>query len=700
MVQFSPVSGRTTSPGGYRYDDRTIRGFALTRLSGAGCANLGDLPVMPLTRPFAKVGADPGGTPLATFRHGAESATPGRYRVAFSNGVRTSLTATLRTGDATFVFPGTNAYLSLDPGGGATDQAAISIAAAGPTEVRGSVTDQGFCGGPATTTLYFVARFDRPMRSVSSWGEDGIVDAGTPSRTTVNTGGLLLGFATHTVRMKVGVSHVSTANAALNLTRESPGWDFGRLASRARAAWSRVLDRVRVDGGSPAARRTFYTALYHALIHPTLASDVNGEFRRRDGGVGKASYRRMTNISGWDVYRTQVPLLALVEPDIATDLVRSMVDGAAESGSLPKWEYAGVESGIMVGDPAAPLIANASAFGARGASAALPALVRAAEQADAGPFVYPSNRAPTDGSRFGPFVERPGLADYLSLGFVPYDQRSGTIWGTASTTLEYAIADFAISRLAASAGDAADAATFLGRSASWRRLYNPATGYIEPRNADGSFLPGFSHVSDAGFVEGNATQYTWLVPYDVAGLVGAIGRDRARARLAALLSRLDTSQSAPYAWLGNEPTFDTPWLPLWVGEPATTQATVRRAVTTLFQPWPAGLPGDDDLGALSAWYVWGALGLYPAIPGVPGLAIASPSFASVKIAAGGRTIVLRSSGRGPFVRSLSVNGTPASRTWLTLPSHGTVDLRFALAATPQPWGSAPADAPPSFAPPG
>ena len=141
MVQFSPVSGRTTSPGGYRYDDRTIRGFALTRLSGAGCANLGDLPVMPLTRPFAKVGADPGGTPLATFRHDAESASPGRYRVAFSNGVRTSLTATLRTGDATFVFPGSNAYLSLDPGGGATDQAAISIAAAGPTEVRGSVTD-------------------------------------------------------------------------------------------------------------------------------------------------------------------------------------------------------------------------------------------------------------------------------------------------------------------------------------------------------------------------------------------------------------------------------------------------------------------------------------------------------------------------------------------------------------------------------
>src|SRR4029079_9555002 len=180
----------------------------------------------------------------------AESASPGRYRVTFDNGVRAALTATLRTGDATFAFPSRSAYLSLDPGGGATDQAAIQISLAGRQEVRGSVTDQGFCGGPATTTLHFVVRFDRPVRTVSSWGEDGIVDPDTPSRTTINTGGMLLGFEAATVRMNVDLSDARVANAALNLDRESPGWDFARVATRARAAWSRVLGRVRVSGGT------------------------------------------------------------------------------------------------------------------------------------------------------------------------------------------------------------------------------------------------------------------------------------------------------------------------------------------------------------------------------------------------------------------------------------------------------------------
>ena len=160
-----------------------------------------------------------------------------------------------------------------------------------------------------------------------------------------------------------------------------------------------------------------------------------------------AGYRRLTNISGWDIYRTQVPLLALIEPEVHGDLARSMIAGAEEAGSFAKWEYAGVEAGIMVGDPAAPIIAGAYAFGVRpfDLSTALTRLEAVATQPSPGPFVYPSNVAPTDGSKFGAFVERPGLADYLALGFVPYDQRSGTIWGPAATTLEYGVADFAIS---------------------------------------------------------------------------------------------------------------------------------------------------------------------------------------------------------------------------------------------------------------
>lgn len=708
MVQFSPVSGRTSSPGGYRYDDHTIRGFALTRLSGTGCANLGDLPIMPLTRRFARLGADPAGAPISTFRHEQESASPGRYRVELESGVRAQLTATLRTAAATFRFPGRKAYIELDAGGGATDQAGISIELVNRYEARGSITDDGFCGGPASPTVHFVAVFDQPVRVVESWGEDGVVDPGVAKRETVNTGGLLVGFdlARRTLRMKIGISYVSATNAARNLAQESPGWDFEEVGARARASWNRVLGRVQIEGASPAERTTFYTALYHALIHPSIASDVNGQFRGRDGSIGRArGYRRLTNISGWDVYRTQIPLLTLLEPGIASDLVRSIVAGATESGSLAKWEYAGTETGIMVGDPAAPIIAGAYAFGAHGldARAALLALERAATQQVPGPYIYPSNQAPMDGSRFGPFVERPDLADYLALGFIPSDQTEGTIWGTAATTLEYGVADFAISRLAAAVGDSTAAQTFLLRSTAWQRLFNPATGYVEPRNADGSFLPAYSHVSDAGFVEGNATQYTWMVPYDVAGVIGSLGRNRARSRLDSLLSQLDTSQSAPHAWLGNEPSFGAPWIYLWLGAPGRTQATIRRATASLFHPWPAGLPGDDDLGALSAWYVWSTLGLYPAIPGIGGLAIGSPSFPSVTIEAGRRRISLSvgaSAGDGArYVRALTVNGRPYRKTWLPLPrSAARLDLRFELAKRPQAWGSGSADGPPSFAP--
>lgn len=698
MVQFSPVSAHTSSPGGYQYDDNTISGFALTRLSGAGCTNMGDLPVLPLAEPFTQLSAD-GGVPAATFDHTHESATPGRYTVRFDSGIESDLTATLRTGDATFTFPGSDAYLALNAGGGGSPRQAISIELVGPSEVSGSITEDGFCGGPASPTLYFDARFDRPVRTAASWGEDGVVVAEVTKRETGDIGGLLLGFGGGTVRMKVGVSYVSVANAALNLARESPGWDFRRVANDARSAWSRVLGRIEVKGGSPSAVRTFYTALYHSLIHPTVASDVNGQFRRRDGGVGRAiGYRRLTNISGWDVYRTQIPLLALVEPGVADDLVRSMIAGAAESGSMAKWEYAGVETGTMVGDPAAPIIAGVDAFGDRRIDrrAAIGALSRAALRTDPGPFMYPSNLVPTDGSKFGPFVQRPALIDYISLGYVPYDLREGSIWGTASTTLEYGVADFALSRLASAGGNGATSKAFLARSGAWRKLFNPLSRYIEPRNADGSFLPAYSDISKIGFVEGNAMQYTWSVPYDVAGLVRAIGPVAARARLDAMLSKLNTDRYAPYAWLGNEPSFGMPWLYLWLHSPSKTQSTVRRATATLFRPTPAGLPGDDDLGAMSAWYVWSSLGLYPAIPGVGGLAIGSPTFASATIHAGSRTISIAAVGRGPYVHGLELNGTPYSSTWLALPRRGGVHLRFTRATTPQAWGSGESAEPPSF----
>jgi len=705
MVQFSPVSAKTTSPGGYRYDDPTVRGFALTRLSGAGCANLGAVPIMPLRRPFQQY---PVGL-TARFTHEREQTSPGRYKVRLSTGIDVDLTATKRTGFATFRFPERTAFVAFDVGGGATDQSSVSIAVTGPAEIQGSATDERFCGGPASPTTHFVARFDRPIASFASWGDEGLVEDGVAARQTVNGGGGLLGFRLPTdraLRVKIGVSYVSTANAGLNLGAESsPGWNEAALAKRARSAWNTALDRVRVDGGTPAQRRTFTTALYHSLIHPSIASDVNGQYRGRDGAVHPAKgYTRYTNISGWDTYRTQMPLLALLQPRVASDVVRSLVEGAAESGSLAKWELAGTETGIMVGDPAPLLIAGAWAFGARSfdAGAAFAAMARAATTVQPGPFVYPSHTTPLDGSKWGEFAARPGLDDYLARGYVPLDHGAGFIWGPAATTLEYALADFAIGRFARATGRVGAGAPFARRSTNWRRLFNARTRYLEPRLANGAFPTPYSHIVEKGFVEGNATQYTWFVPHDVLGLSRLLGGERAaRARLDRFHADLDASHLSPHAWLGNEPSFGTPWLYLWLGAPWRTQAVVRRAVDTLFRPLPAGLPGDDDLGALSAWYVWSALGLYPAVPGVGGLAIGSPLFPRVTIRSGLGTLRIEAPGARsdrPFVHDLRLDGEVYGSTWLPVSGlRGRRVLLFGLRSeADRSWGTPAAARPPSF----
>ena len=704
MVQFSPVSGKTVSPGGYRYDDHTVRGFALTRLSGAGCANLGAVPIMPLRRAFTQ---HPVGL-VARFSHRRESASPGRYRVQLRTGIDAQLTATLRTGFATFRFPDTAGFLAFDVGGGASEQSNVSVQVTGRTVIAGSVTDDGFCGGPASPTTHFVARFDRPITSIASWGDDGRVEEGVPARDAITTGGALLGFRlgrARTLRAKIGISYVSRDNAALNLRAESGGWSGDAVAGRARSAWNSALGRMHVQGGPRAARRTFATALYHSLIHPSLASDVNGQYRGRDGRTRVArGYSRYTNISGWDAYRTHMPLLALLQPRVASDVVRSLVEGAEESGSLAKWELAGTETGIMVGDPGPLLIASAWAFGARrfDPRAALSAMTRTATVAPHGPFVYPSHSPSAQGGRWGDFVGRPALDAYLSLGYVPFDHGAGFIWGPAATTLEYALADFAIGRFARATGHSAQATAFARRSANWRHLFNPRTGYLEPRLANGAFPAPFSHVLENGFVEGNATQYTWFVPHDVAGLALLLGGERRTiARLESFHADLDASHLAPHAWLGNEPSFGTPWLYNWLGSPWRTQRVVRRAVNTLFRPLPAGLPGDDDLGALSAWYVWSALGLYPAVPSIGGLTVGSPLFPSVTIRSGlGRLRIEAPDARSdrPYIHDLRLDGRPHTSTWLPVSAlRGGRTLRFDLRSQPhKTWATSRRARPPSF----
>lgn len=702
MVQFSPESSPDGGPGGYSYEAKRIRGFALTRLSGTGCANYGHFPIMPVLAPPSRYDVESPATHAATFSHARERAEAGSYRVRLDTGIRVQLTATVRTGFGSFTFPaGRSSTILIDAGGSANGRSMVDVSVSGPDEVRGSQRSDGFCGGPVHPTVHFVARFDRPFASSATWGQDGRLED-VRARRTLNAAGAALTFDTRarpTVQVRIGISFVSQENAARNLAAEASGRTFADTERDAQRAWSARLRRIQVRGGTETDKRIFYTALYHSLLHPNVFSDVNGEYLGRDDRVhvaqGRAQY---TNFAGWDVYRSQIPLLALLAPEPTSDMMQSLVVGAEEGGSLSKWLLGSWESGVMIGDSADPVLAGAYAFGARrfDTRKALDAMVRGATRIQSGPFAYPSQNA--EG-----YVQRPGLREYLSLGYVPLDHGQGFIWGPSATTLEYATDDFAISRLALGLGLRETARTFLGRAQSWRQVFNPATRLVEPRRSDGTFWPAHDPTSEVGFAEGNAWQYSWMVPHDVGSLMAAMGgRDQAAARLDRFFQKLNVGISQPHAWMGNQPSFVAPWLYAWAGRPWRTQAVVRRISSQLFRATPNGLPGDDDLGAMSSWYVWSALGMYPAIPGVGGFVLSTPRFPEATVQLGGgerlRLVAPRASARYPYVRSLRLGGRPYGRPWLPLASiaDGAV-LEFGLGRRPsRSWGSEASSAPPSF----
>jgi predicted alpha-1,2-mannosidase len=680
MVQFGPVTS-AAAPGGYRYGDTRLRGFAVTRLSGAGCTNFGDLPLMPVPGPPRSAA-----TADAGFSHRDEQASPGLYRVRLDSGIAVTLTATARTGLAELSYPASSpeGTLLVEPSASANARSA-TIRVEGSHRIVGSATSAAFGGAcgrpPGTYTLSFALVFEQPFRRVGVW-------TGTrlePGR-TASAGrrvGAFVGFDTRggrSVRVKVGISYVGVAGALGNLAAEARSWDPARVQEEAAASWRRLLGRVRVSGGSLEQRRVFETALYHALLAPNVFSDASGRYRGLDGRVHDAGgHVQYANFSLWDTYRGEMQLLALLAPARASDMVRSLLADGEQAGRLPRWPVASAETNLMEGDPAAAAIADAYAFGARGFDTAL-----ALRQLLAGAGI-PSPDDPRAK------LERPRLAHYLAHGYVP---------GAASTTLEYALADFAVSRLADALGDPADAATLLARSASWAQTFDPESRYVEPRRADGSYPPGVGARTTAGFVEGDAAQYTFLVPQDMGGLLAALGgRAAARARLDAFFARLNAGPGSAHAWLGNEPSLLAPYAYLWLGAPWRSAAVVHRALTTLFAARPDGLPGNDDLGALSAWYVWSALGLYPAIPGVPGLAVVAPLFPHAVVTLPGGDVLRIDAGAGRYVRSLRLDGRPLAASWLPL---GTIlrggRLAFALGARPGAWATGAGSLPPSFAP--
>jgi len=726
MVQWSPDTPTTNEAlgvsGGYYYPLDTIDGFSLTHLSGAGCTAFEDFPVVPYA---GTVTGSPFTDPArfeSTFSHRHESASPGSYSVTLSDGVEVELTVTERTGIGRFVFPhGVTPSILVDPEASQGGFSAGELSAVGDRSLTGSAVAGGFCDLPGDYTAHFAAELQPPFRSVGTWEAGSLHPGGR--RSSGSAPGVYVTFpaSAHgptTVTMKVGLSYTSVADAAENLRAEQRGWHFDAVRLAAARTWNRLLSRVVVGGGTRAQRVVFYTALYHSLLFPSLFSDVNGDYPGLDGRVHVArGAPQYTNISGWDVYRCEVPLLAMLTPATADGLVTSLLrDAAQDGGFLPRWELADVNENEMGGDSADPIIAGAYAFGARSfdAKAALAAMVRGADD----PATSPPPAA--DG-----YVERPGNAMYLADGYVPTE--AGQVTGEtsslspdmASLTLEYAVDDFAVSRLAAALGQRSTESAFLARSANWRHLFDPATGLMAPRSADGAVPTGWptgsfqlsdtlaahgiTGVGQFGFQEGDAAQYTWMVPQDVAGLVSDLGgRAAATAKLERFLGQLNAGPTAPYDWAGNEQNLEVPFEADYSGAPWLTERATTEILDRFYTDTPAGEPGNDDLGAMSSWAVWSMLGLYPETPGTATLVTTSPVFASADVQLGdGRRLELHARRTRPGaidISKMTVDGRPWDRPWLpaaTVLRGGSVDVTL-VAHPDHAFGSAPADAPPSF----
>ena len=675
----------------YRYEGTRTRGFSLTHLSGPGCSVYGDVPILPLLGRLQQPPAQHPAAYEAIYKPQDQIAQPGYYSVILESGIEVQLAASIHSGIATFDFPQSSEprtiLLDLSRNLTRVNDAEIHI---DKRTATGWVESDEFCGNENHYKVFFALEVDQDAES-SGTSNDLRIAPGSRSERGPRAGGYLtFAPALRTLRLKVGVSYVSIANAALNLKQEIAGWDFAKTRSDARAAWNEVLGHVRVDGGTDRQRKIFYTALYHSFLHPSAFSDVNGDYIGFDGQLHRKQGRvQYANFSGWDIYRCQVQLIAMLFPEIASDMAESLVLDAQQGGGLPIWPVANDESGVMVGDPSALILASVYAFGARDfdTRGAMAAILKGADDPQTHSRLYP---------------ERPGLKDYLSRGYIA--QRSDTPEGAgaAAVTLEDSSADFAISQFAQILGESDISQKFLVRSANWRNLFDPETKFIRARDQEGRFLADFSAAKTEGFVEGNAAQYTWMVPYDLQGVIQAVGGpEGAKARLDDYFSeygRWTGSGYTPHFFISNEPSFGNPWIYNWTGHPWRTQEVVSKALKDLFTDSPGGLPGNDDLGATSSWAVFAYLGLYPEIPGVGGLTINTPAFSDVTLRLGRHDLHIHAAGAPDkaYVQGVAVDGNPLRSLWIpweTLKSAS--DLNFILSSHPV---SDVPSAPPSFAP--
>ena len=749
MIQVSPITGHYA---GYRYDDPKIRGFGHSFLSGAGCwAQGGQVAVLPVAGTIGPGAdfdtADPKAAAFdhrkyaVPYTHEGEAGEAGYYRVRLldphGGPIDAEATALTRAAAERYTFaPGTKTGRVLVNVGQANEKHEVVgsvIEVVGDRVVEGKLVTNSFCGGMQYAT-WFRIEFDRPFKAFGTWDREGGVPG---SRRSVGVqwdvaNGAWLEFdldASRSVTATSAISHVDADGARRNLEaegrRDGRPLAFDAMRARAQAAWRSELASVRIEGAGDEDRAVFYTALYHALLQPLTGSDADGRYRGYDDRVHRADgWTYHEYFSLWDTYRSQNQLLAMLRPRRARDIGRSMLAIHDQMGWLPRWGYANFETNVMTGDPVTPWLVDLWRFGALQG--------REREAWDA--LWQNANGRPPAMSRA---QGRAGNDTYIAAGYVPYDRAfpskgmdSDPHHG-GSATLEYALADCALSRMAAALGEEEAAATLRARAGNWRKVWDPSVrdpllgfeGFPRPRiEGGGFFVPthgAYSPRSDQGFHEGTAWQYQWLVQQDVPGLVAAMGgAEQARARLDAFFAYdalvADLQGGARTNWVvgpysyynqfrynpNNEPDLHAPWMYVLLGQPWKTDVVVR-AAQALFRDAPDGVTGNDDLGTMSAWYLFSALGIYPAVPGTGQLLLHAPRFPRVEVdLEGGRKLVLEAEGADPrkpqYIAGVSVDGAAHPQAWVDWAAlRGGATVRYALAAVPpvQRWGTRADDLP-------
>ena len=614
----------------YVHENKFLTGYSHVNLSGVGCPELGVILAMPTT---GELEIDPlkyGST------YSKEVSKAGYYTNTLDKyNVLVEATASTRVGISRYTFPKGDANILLNLGLGLTNEQGARTRIVSSTEIEGMRTVGSFCYyKPAEAyPVFFVAQFSKPANEYGVWkkstkteGAESEWMKGYNGKAQIKKGfrqevvGDSIGtymryrFEVPTsVEMRVGISYVSIENARENLKKETGDLSFDAILKKTQQDWNAHLAKIEVEGDSQENKIKFYTALYHTLIHPSTLNDANGEYPKMGTRETlKTSGTRYTVFSLWDTYRNLHQLMTLVYPKQQSDMIKSMLRIYDESGWLPKWELNATETTTMVGDPAGIIIADTYLKGIRDfdIEKAYSAMVKSADQLANNPL-------------------RPGLEDYINKGYLTTTTTSS---GSVSTTQEYNISDYAIAQLAKTLNKKEDYARFSKRSLSYRKLFDKNLNLLRPKNGDGSWVTpydpndGANFTKNLGFIEGNAWQYTFMVPHDIPGLIKLMG---GRKPFVAQLEKVfDTGQYD----MANEPDIMYPYLFNYVeGQEYKTQLKVQELLSKYYQNKPAGLPGNDDTGTMSAWAVFSMMGIYPINPGNPIYALTTPSFDKITV---------------------------------------------------------------------